>query len=162
MRVVNENTQNAKAGEGNAFFVNHTFEAVASAAKIYLRHKSGSSKYLHSVLDLITVGQWRVTSYSGTTYTADGTELTPINRKSDSAIVSDTTFWHTPTIDVLGTPRLSFIFGTGTNPSQATTGEFGEAVESVFAPNVDVLIELENMGNSTQYLSGIFNFHEEG
>jgi hypothetical protein len=160
-RVVNETTYNAKAGTGEAFFISHVFLAVPNAGKVYLRHKSGSTKYLHSILDIETVGQWRLKTYSGTTFTADGTALEAINRRSDSTTVLDSLFWHTPTINVLGTLRLDSMFGSGTNPAKTTTGEFGETIESIFAPDADVLIELENLSGSEQYLSAVFNVHEE-
>lgn len=161
MRVVSENTANAKAGEGRGFFISHIFLAVGNGDTVYLRHKSGPDAFLHSVLNINTVGQWRFTSYSGFTLSAPGTELEPINRRSDSPFLLGTTFWHSPTVTVQGTPRLDFMFGSGNNPSQATTAAFGEEIESVFAPNAEVLIGLENLSGSTQYLSVIFNVHEE-
>jgi len=160
MRVVNENTANAKAGEGKGFFVAHIFLSVADNETVYLKHKSGE-KFLHSILDINTVGQWRFTSYSGFTTTDDGTVIPGINRRSDSPFLLNATFWHSPTVTVQGTPRLDFMFGSETSFFSTSTSAFDEEIESVFAPDAEVLIGLENLSGGTQYLSVIFNVHEE-
>ncbi len=161
MRVVTENTANAKAGEGQGFFVSHIFEVVANNATVYLKHKSGLNKFLHSILDINTIGQWRFTSYSGFTTTADGTVIPSINRRSDATNTLDATFWHTPTVTVQGTPRLDFMFGAETSFFSTSTSAFDEEIESVFAPETEVLIGLQNLSGGSQYLSVIFNVHEE-
>jgi len=148
--------------EGKMFMVPHIFLAVAPGATIYLRHYGATTKYLNSILDINTVGEWTFTSYSGTTYTADGTEITPVNRKSDSTEVLESTFEYNPVIDVLGTPRLPIRFGYADIPAKASTSEFNEALESVFAPGTDVLIGLKNESVSkTYYLSILFNVYED-
>ena len=159
--LVNINYLHEKVHKGLMLFTSHTFMEVPDDGTVYLRHKCGETKYLHSQLDLSTTGEWSFTSYGGSTYTGDGTEITQINRKSDSDYVPETTFYHTPTIDTLGTQRLQFNFGSGNNPAQATTGEFSERLESVFAPDVDVLIALQNLSGATQNISGVFNHYEE-
>lgn len=160
MRVVNEITQNAKAGEGKAFMVSHIFTDVANNDTVYIRHVSGA-KYLHSILEVFAVGQMQFTSYSGTTYTLDGTELEPINRRSDSPFLLGATFYHTPTINVLGVPRLAFRFGGGNTPATARSSAATDDIESVFAPAADVLVGITNLSGSTQDISFVFNVHEE-
>lgn len=158
--VTIENIQNNKSGEGLAFMVSHVFLAVPDAGKVYIRHVSGT-KYLHSILQINSGGKNRFTSYSGTTYSAQGTVLSKINRKSDSTAQLTATFYHTPTINVLGTARLDFIFGSGTNPATARSSGATDDIESVFAPGADVLIEITNLSGSPQDISVIFNVHEE-
>ena len=150
-----------KIHEGRMSFASHVFVDVLNGASVYLRHVCGPTKYLHSVLDITTTGEWEFTSFAGSTYTADGTVIPQINRKSDSTYVPETTFYHTPTILSEGTPRLVFRFGSGNNPAKASTSEFGERLESVFAPEVDVLIRLTNLSGATQNLSVVFNYYEE-
>ena len=159
--LVNINYLHNKIHKGEMLFVSHTFLAVPNNGIVYFRHLSGATKYLHSQLELATTGEWSFTSYAGTTYTADGTLLPPINRKSDSTYVPESLFYHTPTIDDLGTPRLVFHFGSGNNPAQATTGLFAERLESEFAPGVQVLIALQNLSGTAQNISGVFNYYEE-
>jgi hypothetical protein len=146
--------------KGDVFFVSHIFRAVPNNGKVYIRHKSGSTVYLHSELTANSTGKCRITSYSGTTYSNNGTVKSPINRKSDSTYVVQSQFWITPTITLLGTPRLDLLFGSGTNPSQSSTGVFSERLESLFAPNTDVLIEYTNESGQAQDLSVYLNAYE--
>ncbi len=157
--TVTSHSQHERVHHGEMFMVSHTVDSVAKDESVYIRHISGR-EHLHSLLTVETVGQWRFTSYAGTTYTGQGTVLTPINRRSDSSHNMGAIFYHTPVIDVLGTPRLDFIFGTGTNPSRVNTGQFSEDLESIFAPDSDVLVKLTNESGSNQYLSSLFNCYE--
>jgi hypothetical protein len=52
------------------------------------------------------------------------------------------------------------LFGSGTNPSQSSTGVFSERLESLFAPNTDVLIEYTNESGQAQDLSVYLNGYE--
>lgn len=150
-----------KVHEGQMLFASYVFAVVAAGATVYIRHKSGTTKYMHSVVSLKTVGQWDFTSYAGTTYTVDGTIIPILNRKSDATYTPETVIRHTPTINVLGTPRLNYKFGTGTNPAQSNSGTSEDRIESLFAPNTDVLIGLKNESGANQYLTVIFDFYED-
>lgn len=151
-----------KVHNGEMLFVSKVV-SVANGADYYIHHVSGSTKYLHSIVEVSSVGEWEFTSYSGTTYTAPGTELPQINRLSDSAYVPEVKFYEVPSgnIDVLGAARLNFIFGSGSNPAKASSGLASENLESVFAPDVDVLVKLTNDSGSTQNLTIVFNYYEE-
>jgi hypothetical protein len=150
-----------KVHVGEMLFISKVYLNVANGATVYIRHVSGPTKYLHSEVIIETVGQWEFTSYSGTTYTANGTIIPIINRKSDSTYVPEVVFRHTPTPLVLGTVRLNFVFGGGTNPSKSISGSFSERLESVFAPNSDVLVGVTNQSGSNQYVTFTYNFYEE-
>lgn len=150
-----------KIHEGKMLFISKVYLNVVNGATVYIRHVSGPTKYLHSEVIVETVGQWEFTSYSGTTYSAAGTIIPIINRKSDSTYTPEVVFRHTPTVNVLGTPRLNFIFGGGTNPSKSISGSFAERLESVFAPNTDVLVGVTNQSGSAQYVTFSYNFYEE-
>ena len=151
----------SKVHEGEMLYTTKVFLAVPNNGFVYIRHISGSTKYLHSEVKVDTIGQWEFTSFSGTTYSADGTILPILNRKSDSTYVPEVVFRHTPTINVLGTQRLNLVFGGGTNPSQAISGAFSERIESIFAPNTDVLVGLQNQSGTPQYVTITYNFYEE-
>jgi len=146
---------------GKMCFVSYVF-TVTDEATAYVRHVCGNNNYLHSVLKAETVGEWTLTSYAGTTYEVDGegTVIESINRRSDSTCEMETVFYRGPTIDVLGTPRLVETFGSGNNPAKVNTGSFSERLESVFAPNTDVLIGFYNNSGSEQKLSIRFDFYE--
>jgi len=150
-----------KVHQGQMLFVSHVFEGVLNNGSVYIRHKSGLTKEIHSVVTADTTGKWEFRSYAGTTYTADGTLLEILNRKSPNGYTPEVEFRHTPTVDAIGTVRLETQFGSGTNPAKATTGSFSERLESVFGPTVDVLLEYKNASGSTQDIAIVFNFYEE-
>lgn len=147
--------------EGKMWFISYTFPAVAAGDTVYIHHTTGDTSHLHSTVNINTVGQWLFNSYANAVYSAIGTELSAINRRSDSDKVFKSKFYRDPTVTSPGNLRLNFTFGTGTTPSQATTGQFSENLESIFAPNRDVLIALTNQTNATQYISFVFNVYEQ-
>jgi len=151
-----------KINEGEMLFVSKVV-SVLNGADFYIHHVSGSTKYLHSVIEANSIGAWRFTSYSGTTYTDPGDLLDQINRKNDSAYSPEVKFYENVVgdIDVLGTQRLDFTFGSGTNPAKASSGVASEMFKSVFSPDTDVLIKFTNNSGSTQLLSLVFNYYEE-
>ncbi len=162
LRDIVANTKNDKVtDDGGIFLLSHTYTAVASAQTVYIRHVTGNTKHLHSIIQIETVGQWKFTSYAETVYTEQGTLIEKIKRRSDSTVNLESNFYHTPTIDSIGTARLNFTFGTGTLPSRVNTGQMSESYKSVFEPNADVLICLENQSAATAYISFIFNVFEE-
>lgn len=150
-----------KVHEGKMLYVGKVYLDVANNATVYVRHISGATKYLHSEVTIDTVGQWEFNSYSGTTYSNNGTIIPIINRKSDSTYVPQVVFRHTPVINVLGTQRLNFVFGGGTTPARSISGNFSERLESIFAPNTDVLVGCTNQSGSAQYITFTYNFYEE-
>lgn len=149
-----------KVHQGEMMIVSYIARNVASGATFYIHHKSGATKYLHSEVIATSTGKWLFTSYSGATYSANGTSLPIIKRKSDSAVTPTAQFWYTPTITSNGSIRLQQLFGSGDTPSRVTSGENSERLESLFAPNTDVLIGFTNETNASQDISIIFNFYE--
>ena len=151
-----------KIHEGKMLFVSKVI-SVLNLGEVYIHHVSGANKYIHSSVDIGSVGAWRFTSYSGTTYLDNGTELPQINRKNDSTYAPEAKFYENLVgdINVLGTQRLDFVFGSGANPAKVTSGSLTERLESVFSPNSDVLIKLVNNSGSTQLLTVTFNYYEE-
>lgn len=149
-----------KVHQGEMMIVSYIARNVASNATFYIHHKSGTTKYLHSEVTANTTGKWLFTSYNGATYTANGTVIPIIKRKSDSMVTPTAQFWHTPTITSNGTVRLQQLFGSGDTPSRVTSGEASERLESIFAPNLDILIGFTNETNASQDISIVFNFYE--
>ena len=151
-----------KVHKGEMLFVNKVF-TVANEGVVYIHHVSGSTKYLHSAVEVDSVGAWRFTSYAGTTYIDPGDALPVINRKSDSEYTPEVLFYENVVgdIDVLGDMRRDFAFGTGTNPAKASSGSTADRLESMFEPELDVLVVLTNNSGSEQLLTVTYNFYEE-
>ncbi|MHA1302989.1 MAG: hypothetical protein ACTSPI_04730 [Candidatus Heimdallarchaeaceae archaeon] len=160
--ITNIDYLNEKIHRGEMLFVSKVL-TVANNGVVYIHHIAGSTKYLHSKIEAKSVGAWRFTSYIGTTYSDPGDELTQVNRKNDSSYVPQVVFYENEVgdINVLGTERLDFIFGSGTNPAKASSGTGTEKLESAFAPDVDILVKLVNNSGSEQLLSIIYDYYEK-
>lgn len=149
--------------DGEFFTSNYEELAIANNGVARLRITTGAN-YCHLIINGEAEGKFRFKTYSGTTYTGagtlpDATKLTVFNRKTDSVIAPTTIIRHTPTVNVLGTLRgLRTIFG-GTGP-QSTGGGDSDRVESLIAPNTDVLIVMTNVSGSAQDLSVVLEWYE--
>lgn len=150
----------AEVHEGNLFTVTLSKESIANNGTLLVRCKAGS-KYLHFISSVETVGEWFFESFVGTTYTDEGTEVTIFPRKSDSEVIFNTDVYEAPTIDVLGGQRFTYYFGSGSNPSRVSSASNSDDIESVFAPEEDLLIRLTNLSGSAQYVTLLFNMYEE-
>lgn len=140
----------------------YTFQAVANNASVRIHHKSGTTKYVHSQLEVESIGRWRFQTYGGTTYSNAGIIVNSFNRRSDSTYIPQVAFYHTPTVNVLGTLRIDEYFGSGTTASTRTTGSISDRIESVFAPNADALMVLTNLSGTSQDVTVSFDFYENG
>lgn len=151
-----------KVHEGKMLFVGDVL-TVPNLGEVYIHYITGSTKYIHATVDVSSIGEWRFTSYEGTTYIDNGDELTQFNRKNDSSYVPEVKFYENLVgdIDVLGTQRLDFVFGSGTNPAKASSGLVSERLESIFSPGTDILIKLVNNSGSEQLITILYNYYEE-
>lgn len=150
-----------RANKGEAFIVSKTFNSVDDGDTVYVRHISGSNKTLKSVVSIETVGQWNFTSYTGTTYSSNGTLLTPINRQAGATYSPEVLFYSDSIVNTIGATRLSFTFGTGTTPARTTSGSFSDGTASIFPSTTDVLVGLTNNSGSSQYITIRYDFYEE-
>lgn len=150
-----------KTHKGEMFFVSKIWEDVPSGGTVYFRHKGTGKKFLHSIIDVNSTGEWELASYEDSTYTADGTELTPINRLSTSDKTITTKFYADPTIDNIGAKRLDILFGSGTNRARVSTGSYSDTIRSIFGKDADVLVALTNRTNRSQNLTLQLNAFEE-
>lgn len=150
-----------KIHKGKLFTASYIDASVDNNEAVLLRLKQGATKELHALLSMNSSGLWLFESFIGTTYTADGTEIPYFNRYTESTETLETTLYHTPTVNVLGSARLSFYFGSGTNPAQAETGFSEERLESIFGANTDILVRVTNKSGGTLAFSAVFNNYEE-
>lgn len=144
-----------KIHEGVFFDAQHVFATVANNGKVYLRFKT-TTKEAHLTIALSVDGNTLFKSYIGTTYTADGTEITAFNRLIDSGSEETPTVevYHTPTIDTLGTSRFNQFIPGGSGPlSTGITGS--DRIETIISAGKDILIELTNVSGVSQDYIGI-------
>lgn len=159
-RIINVDILHDLVHDGRMFFISYVFRDVPDGSTVYIQHTTASGKALHSQIEAESVGKWLFQSFANPTITDQGTELIPINRKSNGTYVVESTFYREPTVTDQGTARLNKLFGSGTQPSRFSTGDFSERLESVFTENVSVLVGFTNESGSTQDLTVTLDFYE--
>ena len=160
LSVTIEDDYESLVQRGKVFTIPIPYESVPNNGVVYILHRGGATKELHSIANILCVGKWRFESFSGATITSDGTEVFGFPRKSSSTEVLETRFYKDAVISDEGTRRMCFCFGAGTNPSQASSTQYSDKLESIFSPNQEVIIRLTNLSGSASYLSILLNVHE--
>lgn len=122
---------------------------------IHVRPPAGYEAHLRFVI--VTEGKAYFKTYQGTTYTADGTAITPFNRATNGDATT-LLAWHTPTINVLGTLRGDDMIPGGTG-GNATGGNISGELESIIAPNTDILFRVQNVKGTAGDLNIILNYY---
>lgn len=150
-----------KVHEGNVFIVSKIFTSVANDGYADLRIKTGANKDAHAEIFISTEGKAYAYSYSGTTYTVDGTQLTAINRNSNFTGGNETIAYHTPTINVLGTQRFEQMMGGGVGVGNQLAGSLSERLETVHKVNSDILIRVQNKAGTAKDISMYVVWYEE-
>ena len=144
--------------QGNTFTV--SFRSAAVANDGYLRiHLKPAIKDCHLKLTYACEGKALFKSYSGSTYSNIGTELTPWNRSIGSANVADTKVYHTPTVTP-GILRVDEFVGTGGATAQRAGGVGGTSIETIIEAGQDLLLELQNKSGSASDLQLTISFYE--
>lgn len=150
-----------KIGQGNFYTASKIFSAVANDGYALMRIKAGATKKPHVIANIMTTGKCYIKTYSGTTYTANGTEITPYNRNTTSSNVAEAKIYHTPTINVLGTARAEELVGSGTNPASQVGAVSSINSKTILANNGDILIQVQNKSGAAVDIGIVINFYEE-
>jgi len=144
---------------GNTYTVSFRSAAVANNGYLDL-HIVGTTKDAHVKITYSCEGKVLFKTYSATTYTVVGTAITPWNRNMCSTNTAVTTFYHTPTINVLGSQRVDEFVGTGGAAAVRAGGVGGSSIETVVNPTKDLLLRLQNVSGSASDLQFTINFYE--
>lgn len=99
---------------------------------------------IHFLFSVSASGEANFMIYEGTTFSAAGTAVTPINLNRTSANTLTLTTTHTPTVTTDGTLLATHHIGTG----RITGGSVASASEFVLATNEDYLLRVTTEGNS--------------
>ena len=148
--------------EGEFYTFGHTFIDVADAATVRLRFLAGA-KNLHYGVQISSEGKAYADIHKGTTYTGNGTEITPINNNDASSETALLAAYHTPTVDVLGsllTPENGILILGGLGP-QSLGDSVKQDEERVSAIDTDYLLEVTNVSGQGKYISIIVAGYEE-
>lgn len=143
---------------GLEYAVYKIFEGVAAGGKVYMRFVAGSDVDLHMNLEISATMAAKVTLYGGTTYTNDGTLVASSNMNSNYSNDAEAIFYHTPTINSIGSAAAEILIPAGTKKGAAGVGGLAYRV---FKPSSKGLIEIENIGSQAGDYGFKFEFHEE-
>lgn len=155
-------TEHQKVHEGRHYTANYLEKAVANLAFVRLRFKTNANS-AHLIIAGSAEGKTYFQTYSGTTYTVngtapDGSKLTVFNR-SIPLDGTTTTVTYAPTVNVLGTLRGNQVIFGGLGP-QSTGGTSGGRIESIVPPNSDLLIVLQNVSGQPKDINLVLDWYE--
>lgn len=121
---------------------------------------TGVKKDCHVKVSYTSEGKAFFKTYSGTTYSNDGTTVTPFNRCLCSTNVAKTLIRKAPTVNVLGTLRLEEFVGSGGAAVARAGGTGGGQLETIINPGYDLLLRLQNVSGNASDLQITLNFYE--
>ena len=160
--MVNIGQNHREIHEGEFYEFGHTFIDVADAATIRLRFLTGAKNF-HYGIEVMSEGKAFAAIRKGTTYTGDGTEITPINNNDASSETALLTVFHTPTVNVAGsllTPANGILILGGTGPL-SVGGDIKADEERVSALTTDYLIEVTNDSGQAKDITILVGGYEE-
>lgn len=152
--------EHSKVHEGRLFGVGYYNAALANNANLDVRIVTPATHTAHVYIRTAGGGDHSFRAYEGTTYTAAGTALTPVNHNRTSSNTANASTYHTPTVDALGTLLWEEYVPGGTGG--ASPGAVGQptAEQVVLAANTDYLFRLTNLSGVTDDFNLIFSFYE--
>lgn len=141
-----------KTHEGKVYAASKIYLSVGNNEYADVRIKCGS-KDAHMEIFILTEGKTYAYSYSGTTYSENGTLVDKINRNTNYSDTGESLIYHTPTIDTLGIKRFEQMIGAGSNSGNQIAGSYGDRVETVHKANSDFLIRVQNKAGTAKDIS---------
>lgn len=149
-----------KVGLGELFTASKTFLSVPNLDYVRMVIKAGSSKTTHYVFSVAAEGKCYLKTILNSTYTVNGTEVTPFNRYVDSSNVFSGKIYHTPTVNVEGSVRGDDMIPGGGTPQAAGASSIA-VIESVLGTDDNMLIQIQNVSGQAKDFNVVINFYEE-
>lgn len=154
--------EHQKVHEGRHYTANYLEKAVPNLGFARLRITTGA-KAVHIMFEIDAEGKAYWNTYSGSTYTSDGTlpdgtKLTVFNRFIEIDGTT-TTIRYNPTVNVLGAARGLRVIWGGLGP-QSTGGGTASRIESVIPPNRDVLLVMQNVSGQPKDMAVVADWYE--
>ena len=136
---------------GYVFMIAHRFEAVADGSSIELilenPSNSGKKTYIASI-ELVAGGETFIDCYKNSTINANGTEITPINKRFGSNIESVMRVEYGGTYTPSGSGMSFLITGGNTSPTRIG-GENEGLIVGIIEPENNLHIKLVNKSGAT-------------
>lgn len=153
--------EHTKVHSGEMFSVSHRFAAVANNGTADLRITVGASEPAHIKWNISSGGKIYLDIYEETTFTNLGAAVTPQNMNRLSSNTPDTTFGHTPTVNVIGISRYENVFGSNSNPVARAGEVIRQPVEWLLAPTKNYLIRVTNKSGADRDIGITLEFYED-
>lgn len=151
---------NSKIENKEVYDFQKLFIGVPAAGKSYVSMRTPTTANAHLVVSVFSEGKAYFKSYTGTTWTDDGTSGTIFNRYIDGADPSVLELYYGGTPNVLGTQRFEVLMPGGSGPF-ASGASIRSDSESILANNMELTIEVENVTNANQDISIAVEWFEE-
>jgi len=135
-------TAHKETHEGEHYTVSHRWATLADDGMAYLRLVPHSTKDMHLIFEVKGESKCYIDLLEGTTYSGDGTVVTPYNNDRGSSNTAVGKCYHTPTVDAAGTVIYSSLLGAA--GQQGEGGEGGSRVEWILKAGTDYLIRVQN------------------
>ena len=150
--VINITSQLEKYAElGYVFMIAHRFESIADNSSVELifvnPSNSGKKAYIVSI-ELIAGGETLIDCYKNSTINANGTEITPINKKFGSNIESAMHVEYGGTYTPSGS-SMSFLITGGASHFTRMGGENEGLIAGIIEPGNNLHIKLTNKSGTT-------------
>lgn len=149
-----------QANQGNLFTISKKILGIANDGYARLRLHNISDKRIVPSINVGADAKSYLNTYVNTTYSNDGTEVIPFNRKTSQGKLSQTKAYINPAITQLGSKRGDDIILGSTGPQKIGGSAGGDSV-TVLMPGDDLLIEVQNKsGAQTIDVNFIVNYVE--
>ena len=143
--------------EGGMYVISKSFLSVANDGYARVRIVPPAGTSAHTRLSVSVEGKTYIKTYTGTTYSNDGTAITPFNRLIGGS-ASTLLAYHTPTVNVLGTQRGDDIVGGGVGWN-SFGANFNPEFESIVPASTDFMIELHNKAGTAKDMNIVINYY---
>ena len=147
--------------EGRFFSVGVAVENVANNGAVELLVQTPAGAPLHVRFAGSTGGNATNAFYEGTTFSAAGTAVTPVNRNRRSPNAARGTFTSGPTITDDGTPIFLGYTGGGAGGSASGTASTSFE-EYILAASTTYLARITNTAGNNQPVTLIMDFYDTG
>lgn len=154
--------EHSKVHQGKMFSAGYYDSAVLNTNAINLLIQVPATHQVHVYIKILSGGDALFTFYNGTTFSAAGTAITPVNHNFGSTNTANATITHTPTITDVGAQKWEeYIPGGSGSGAGATPGAVQNiATEQAVLTEGDYLFRLTNNAGSTQPLQIMVAFYE--
>lgn len=121
--------------------------------------KAPPTKAMHLIAVIVAEGKTYMKTYTGTTFTNEGTPVPIFNRRIGVSPASESVITQNPTINVLGTKRFDTFIPGGLGP-QSSGGVSDQRVETLVLPNNSFLLQLQNVSGQAKDIALNLQWYE--